>query len=63
MPFPFKTTEGFEKSIRAPVGRTWNTENAFRQLTKPKVVTKRGAYIKPMSQESVLMPNKKTVGI
>ncbi|KAI1278814.1 U3 small nucleolar RNA-associated protein 14 -like protein A [Halotydeus destructor] len=54
VPFPFKNVEQFENSIRHPVGSTWNTESAFRDLTEPAVVTKIGRIIEPMSRDYIL---------
>ncbi|KAK5861603.1 hypothetical protein PBY51_022986 [Eleginops maclovinus] len=60
LPFPFQTHAQFESSIRAPLGRTWNTEQTVRKISKPKVVTQLGAIIQPMSREE-LMKDKKHV--
>ena len=38
IPFPFGSVHEFESSVRAPIGRTWNPETAFRKLTQPKKV-------------------------
>ena len=37
LPFPFKNVHEFEKSIRQPIGKHWNTETSFKDLIKPKV--------------------------
>nr|XP_054753230.1 U3 small nucleolar RNA-associated protein 14 homolog A-like [Lytechinus pictus] len=51
LPFPFTSTEQFERSIRAPVGSTWNTPSAVKALTTPKVSTKIGTIIRPIKAE------------
>ncbi|XP_055336059.1 U3 small nucleolar RNA-associated protein 14 homolog A-like [Paramacrobiotus metropolitanus] len=48
LPFPFRTVEQFHGAIRMPVGKMWNTEAAFDEMTKPKFTTKMGGFIKPM---------------
>ena len=53
LPYPFVNSEQFEKSIRAPLGKTWNTETAYRELVKPKVVTRLGKIITPMDKSEV----------
>ncbi|XP_041638329.1 U3 small nucleolar RNA-associated protein 14 homolog A [Cheilinus undulatus] len=58
LPFPFETHAQFESTIRAPLGRTWNTEQTVKKISKPKVVTQLGAIIEPMAKEE-LMKNKK----
>ncbi|KAM6061278.1 U3 small nucleolar RNA-associated protein 14 homolog A isoform 2-T2 [Chlamydotis macqueenii] len=59
LPFPFERHQQFEQSIRAPVGATWNTQRAFQKLTAPRVVTRAGHIIQPISAEDV--PNVATV--
>ncbi|XP_045478560.1 U3 small nucleolar RNA-associated protein 14 homolog A [Harmonia axyridis] len=54
LPFPFQRVKDFEASIRAPVGRSFVPETAFRKLTKPVVKTKLGAIIEPMDKEVLL---------
>ncbi|XP_067903669.1 U3 small nucleolar RNA-associated protein 14 homolog A isoform X2 [Heterodontus francisci] len=61
LPFPFAHRNQFEKSICAPIGNTWNTERATQKLTMPKIVTKLGAIIEPISEEDVFQDEKKSV--
>jgi U3 small nucleolar RNA-associated protein 14 len=49
----------FEASIRAPIGNTWIPETAHRKLTKPSVITKLGAIIKPMDEDMLVNKEKK----
>ncbi|XP_009463298.1 PREDICTED: U3 small nucleolar RNA-associated protein 14 homolog A [Nipponia nippon] len=53
LPFPFERHQQFEQSIRMPVGPTWNTQRAFQKLTAPRVVTRAGHIIQPISAEDV----------
>ncbi|KAF1485246.1 hypothetical protein FQV08_0011697, partial [Pygoscelis antarcticus] len=53
LPFPFERHQQFEQSIRTPVGPTWNTQRAFQKLTAPRVVTRAGHIIQPISAEDV----------
>eukprot|EP00049_Salpingoeca_infusionum_P006711 m.110401 g.110401 ORF g.110401 m.110401 type:complete len:992 (-) comp13402_c0_seq1:224-3199(-) len=48
VPFPFKTMDQFERSVRAPVGREWATDKVHRQSIRPKIETEAGAIIAPM---------------
>ena len=59
LPFPYSSVDQFEKSLRAPLGKDWNTETAFRQLVKPKVVTKIGSVIEPINKEETLRNQNK----
>ncbi|XP_057665525.1 U3 small nucleolar RNA-associated protein 14 homolog A [Diorhabda carinulata] len=58
IPFPFKSVKDYEASIRAPIGRTFVPETAFRKLIEPSVVTKMGTIIEPINK-SILMGVKK----
>ncbi|KAI8073188.1 small-subunit processome [Gongronella butleri] len=49
VPFPFKTMEQYEHSLRAPLGKEWNTTEIHRKVTKPKIITKLGTVIDPLS--------------
>ncbi|XP_063794444.1 U3 small nucleolar RNA-associated protein 14 homolog A [Pseudophryne corroboree] len=51
LPFPFNSRHHFESSIRAPVGNTWNTERSVQKLTAPRVITKRGHIIEPITED------------
>ncbi|NXA45939.1 UT14A protein, partial [Nothocercus julius] len=53
LPFPFEKHQQFERSIRTPVGPTWNTQRAFQKLTAPHVVTRAGHIIQPIAAEDV----------
>ncbi|NXU14928.1 UT14A protein, partial [Pardalotus punctatus] len=53
LPFPFERHQQFEQSMRTPVGPTWNTQRAFQKLTAPRVVTRIGHIIQPISAEDV----------
>ncbi|NXH62173.1 UT14A protein, partial [Rhabdornis inornatus] len=53
LPFPFERQQQFEQSMRTPVGPTWNTQRAFQKLTAPRVITRTGHIIQPISAEDV----------
>ncbi|NXN96714.1 UT14A protein, partial [Rhinopomastus cyanomelas] len=53
LPFPFERHQQFEQSIRMPLGATWNTLRAFQKLTAPRVITRIGHIIQPLSAEDV----------
>lgn len=61
LPFPFENPEQFERTIRSPVGRTWNTQQAVKKITAPKVVTQLGAIIEPMTREELMRDRNKAV--
>uniref|UniRef100_A0A8C8S378 U3 small nucleolar RNA-associated protein 14 homolog A n=1 Tax=Pelusios castaneus TaxID=367368 RepID=A0A8C8S378_9SAUR len=51
LPFPFDHCQQFERSVRAPVGPTWNTQRGFQKLTAPRILTQPGHIIQPISAE------------
>ncbi|KAH8552611.1 small-subunit processome [Umbelopsis sp. PMI_123] len=48
IPFPFQNREQYERSLRAPLGKEWNTTDTFQKMTKPRVMTKLGRVIDPL---------------
>ncbi|NWT08208.1 UT14A protein, partial [Vireo altiloquus] len=53
LPFPFERQQQFEQSVRTPVGPTWNTQRSFQKLTAPRIITRAGHIIQPISAEDV----------
>ncbi|KAH7135580.1 Utp14 protein-domain-containing protein [Dendryphion nanum] len=47
LPFPFETREQYERSLRLPKGREWQTKSSFQDATKPRVIVKQG-IIRPL---------------
>ena len=50
LPFPFASEAQFERSIRQPLGKTWNTPSGSAKLTQPKVSTLIGTIIDPIKK-------------
>ncbi|KAI9323566.1 small-subunit processome [Dichotomocladium elegans] len=48
VPYPYQNMEQYERAMRTPVGKEWNTRNTFQKMTKPKVLTKLGTVIDPL---------------
>ncbi|XP_067676071.1 U3 small nucleolar RNA-associated protein 14 homolog A-like [Haliotis asinina] len=59
LPFPYTSPQQFEQSIRAPVGKNWNPETAFRKMIQPKVLTKLGTVIKPIDKSEIFEKEKR----
>ncbi|XP_005180502.1 U3 small nucleolar RNA-associated protein 14 homolog A [Musca domestica] len=59
VPFPFTSLKDYEASIRAPLGRNFVTETAFRLLTRPSVITQKGKIIEPMDESELIKPARK----
>ncbi|KAJ1997353.1 hypothetical protein GGI04_005437, partial [Coemansia thaxteri] len=54
VPFPFYTPEQYEETLQAPLGKEWNTTKSHSKMIKPRVLTKAGRIIDPLS-----IPSKK----
>ncbi|KAJ1931168.1 hypothetical protein EC988_009874, partial [Linderina pennispora] len=54
VPFPYYTSEQFEETLQAPLGREWNTTRSHSKMVKPRVMTKMGKIIDP-----IMIPSKK----
>ena len=37
VPYPYTSREAYERSLRVPIGPEYNTDEAFRNLTRPAV--------------------------
>ncbi|XP_017086292.1 U3 small nucleolar RNA-associated protein 14 homolog A [Drosophila eugracilis] len=59
IPFPFRSLADYEASIRAPIGRNYVPETAFRMLTRPAVITRKGQVIEPMSESELVKPDRR----
>uniref|UniRef100_A0A1I8PSK9 U3 small nucleolar RNA-associated protein 14 homolog A n=1 Tax=Stomoxys calcitrans TaxID=35570 RepID=A0A1I8PSK9_STOCA len=59
IPFPFTSLKDYEASIRAPIGRNYVTETAFRMLTRPSVITQKGKVIEPMDESELVKKPRK----
>ncbi|KAF7284779.1 hypothetical protein GWI33_021646 [Rhynchophorus ferrugineus] len=54
IPFPFKSVIDYEASIRAPIGKTFVPELAFRKFTRPAVQTRMGTIIEPVTTSQLM---------
>ncbi|PSC76740.1 U3 small nucleolar RNA-associated 14-like protein A isoform A [Micractinium conductrix] len=48
VPFPFDSRETYERAMRQPLGREYNTDSSFRNLTRPAVIKDAGVIIEPI---------------
>ena len=48
VPYPFNSKETYERSMRQPLGKEYNTIDSFRNLTRPSVVKDNGVIIQPL---------------
>ena len=52
VPFPFSNREQFERSLRHPLGREWNTAASHQALVAPNTTVVRGAIIEPLAMHN-----------
>ncbi|KAJ2740853.1 hypothetical protein GGI20_005576 [Coemansia sp. BCRC 34301] len=54
LPFPFYTSQQYEETLQAPLGKEWNTTRSHAKGIKPRTLTKAGRIIDPLA-----LPSKK----
>uniref|UniRef100_A0A7R9VFW6 Uncharacterized protein n=1 Tax=Chlamydomonas euryale TaxID=1486919 RepID=A0A7R9VFW6_9CHLO len=53
-PYPFTSREVYEASMRQPLGRQFNPDSSFRDLTRPAVLKATGSVITPARYSSAM---------
>ncbi|OAF65272.1 hypothetical protein A3Q56_07018 [Intoshia linei] len=51
LPYPYSKESQFTENISIAIGKDWNPQSSFKKLTKPKIVTKLGKIIQPLSEK------------
>ena len=51
LPYPYTSQKQYEQRLAMPMGAEWNTRGTSREMTMPKVLTKPGAVIRPVSRQ------------
>jgi U3 small nucleolar RNA-associated protein 14 len=59
VPFPFNSKETYERAMRQPLGKDFNTSAAFRNLTRPEVVKDAGVIIQPVRFSAAMAEHAK----
>ncbi|KAF3315237.1 hypothetical protein TWF173_004119 [Orbilia oligospora] len=49
LPYPFETSDQYERSLRFPIGQEWSTKQTHQTLAAPKVIVRGGTVIAPLS--------------
>lgn len=58
VPHPYGNHVQFERSVRNPVGKHWNTGTTVNQLTKPRVSSLIGTIIEPIEATKEIKRSK-----
>ena len=51
LPYPYTSVKQYEQKLAMPTGAEWNTRGTSKEMTMPRVLTKPGAVIKPVSRQ------------
>lgn len=62
VPFPFDSKETYERAMRQPLGREYNTDVSFRNLTRPAVLKDAGVIIEPIRFSKHMAQHDEQVG-
>jgi len=54
VPYPFNSKETYERTMRQPLGREFNTDESFRNLTRPAVIKDAGVVIQPIRYSAAM---------
>lgn len=54
LPHPFNSVKDYEASIRAPISRTFVSENAHLRMIQPAITTKLGQIIEPIDEDVLI---------
>jgi U3 small nucleolar RNA-associated protein 14 len=59
VPYPFKSREDYERSVRMPIGREFMTDKVHRDMTRPAVLKTTGVMIDPLRHLGESLDNRK----
>lgn len=51
LPYPYTSVRQFEQKMAQPTGAEWNTRGSVKEVTTPRVLTKPGMVIKPVTRK------------
>jgi len=54
VPWPYTSKDQYDKAMRTPIGKEWNTVDAHREMSKPKIIVKAGVMIEPIKAKSAI---------
>eukprot|EP00522_Entomoneis_paludosa_P018414 CAMPEP_0172455512 /NCGR_PEP_ID=MMETSP1065-20121228/12102_1 /TAXON_ID=265537 /ORGANISM="Amphiprora paludosa, Strain CCMP125" /LENGTH=834 /DNA_ID=CAMNT_0013207973 /DNA_START=9 /DNA_END=2513 /DNA_ORIENTATION=+ len=49
IPHPYTSREEYERAMMGGIGKEWNVNGAFREMTQPAIVTQSGKIIQPIA--------------
>lgn len=51
LPYPYTSVQQFEQKLAQPTGIEWNTRGTVKEMTTPRVLTKPGMIIEPVTRK------------
>lgn len=54
LPHPFSSREEYEQVMLGGIGKEWNVASAYRNMTRPEILTRSGKSIRPISKSAKL---------
>lgn len=54
VPYPFDSKETYERAMRQPLGRDFNTVESFKNLTRPSIIKDNGVIIQPLKYNATV---------
>jgi len=58
LPYPYTSKDVYERSLKHPLGREWNTYTTHAALIKPRINKTKGAVINPIDRKAKKKHNK-----
>jgi len=49
IPHPFSSREEYERAMMGGIGKEWNVNSSFKEMTRPAIVTQSGKIIQPIA--------------
>eukprot|EP00890_Picochlorum_soloecismus_P006277 jgi/Picsp_1/6650/NSC_03993-R1_protein len=54
IPYPYDSKETYERAMRQPLGRDFNTVESFKNLTRPSIIKDNGVIIEPLKYNAIV---------
>jgi U3 small nucleolar RNA-associated protein 14 len=62
LPYPYDSKDTYERAMRQPLGREFNTDASFRDLTRPAVLKDAGVIIEPIRYSAAVAEHEGKAG-
>jgi U3 small nucleolar RNA-associated protein 14 len=52
IPYPYSSRAEYEQAMIGGVGQEWNVTSAYKNMTRPEILTRSGKMIQPISKKA-----------